>query len=289
MAGDSRILGRGLGALLGSQSTASASRSVGTLPIAALQPGQFQPRQAIPPESLEQLTASIKANGVIQAIIVRRLTSELAAGVRYEIIAGERRWQAAKLAGLTEIPAVVREFSDKEALAIALIENIQREELSATDEARALRRLISEFSLTQQAVADSVGRSRAAVSNLMRLLDLPAAVIEMIDSKTLGMGHARTLLALEASEDQLKVAHLVVARDLSVRETEKLVRQIAAGQGASPPRKTTPPVVTQVFKTSSVAVELRQLPRGSGSIVIEFADAEARDELLGLIKSYEGD
>ena len=289
MAGENRFMGRGLGALLGSKVTAGASRSIGTLPIALIQPGAFQPRHAISPDSLQELTASIHANGVIQAIVVRRLASDTAGGVRYEIIAGERRWQAAKLAGLTEIPAVVRELSDKEALALGLIENIQREELTATDEARALKRLVTEFSLTQQAVAESVGRSRAAVSNLIRLLELPVSVIEMIDSKALGMGHARALLGLEDPDEQEKAARLVVSRELSAREAEKLVRQVLAGQGAKPGRKAPGAVVTQVFKTTSVKAQLHQLPHGGGKIVIDFADPHSRDELLELIKLFEGE
>jgi ParB family chromosome partitioning protein len=226
---------------------------------------------------------------VIQAIVVRRLASEAPGGARFEIIAGERRWQAAKLAGLTDIPAVVRELSDKEALAIGLIENIQREELTATDEARALRRLITEFSLTQQAVAESVGRSRAAVSNLMRLLELPVGVIEMIDSKALGMGHARALLALNDPEECEKTARLVISRELSVRETEKIVSQILDGRGANARRKAPSSAVTQVLKTTSVNVQLHQLPTGSGKIVIDFAEPRSRDQILELIKMFEED
>ena len=289
MAGENRTLGKGLDALLGSNLTASASRGIGTVPISLIQPGPFQPRHAIAPESLQELAASIKANGVIQAIVVRRLPTEAPGGARYEIIAGERRWQAAKLAGLTDIPAVVRELSDKEALAIGLIENIQREDLTATDEARALKRLITEFSLTHQAVADSVGRSRAAVSNLMRLLDLPAGVIEQIDSQVLGMGHARALLALEDPEECERTAQLVISRELSVRETEKIVRQVLDGQGTKPPRKAPGAIVTQVFKTTSVSVQLHQLATGGGKIVIDFDEPGSRDQILELIKMFEND
>ena len=289
MAGESRSLGKGLGALLGSNLAVSPSRGAGTLPITLMQPGTFQPRHAIAPESLQELAASIKASGVIQPIVVRRLVNEAASGARYEIIAGERRWQAAKLAGLADIPTIVRELSDKEALAIALIENIQREELTATDEARALRRLITEFSLTQQAVADSVGRSRVAVSNLMRLLELPSSVIEMIDSKALGMGHARALLALDEPEERERVAHLIVSRQLTVRETEKLVREVAQRPSVAPHRKPPDLLVTDVFKTPSVHVRLHQRPTGGGKIIIEFTDAHSRDELLALIRSFQGE
>src|SRR5580693_7426039 len=208
MAGESRGLGRGLGALLGAAPTVSSSRGGGTLPLAIMQPGAFQPRREIHQQPLEELAASIKENGVIQPIIVRPLPSGTPGGARYEIVAGERRWQAAKLAGLQDIPAIVRELSDRQALAVGLIENIQREELTATEEARALKQLTQEFSLTQQEVADSVGRSRAAVSNLIRLLDLPAAVVVLIDSKALAMGHARALLGLP-NEERERVAKVV--------------------------------------------------------------------------------
>jgi len=259
------------------------------LPIALIQPGTFQPRHAIAPEALQELAQSIKASGVIQAIVVRQLPSAGPTGALYEIIAGERRWQAAKLAGLTEIPAVVRELSDKESLAIGLIENIQREELTATDEARALRRLITEFSLTQQSVAESVGRSRAAVSNLMRLLELPVGVIELIDSKKLGMGHARALLALEDPHECEGTARSVVTRQLSVRETENIVRQVLNGRGAKPRGKSPRTTVTQVFKTASVEVQLHQLPTGAGKIVIDFDEPRSRDQMLELIKMFEDD
>jgi ParB family chromosome partitioning protein len=238
---------------------------------------------------LRELATSIKANGVIQAIVVRRLPVETSGGARYEIIAGERRWQAAQLAGLTEIPAVVRELTDGEALAIALIENIQREELTATDEARALRRLVAEFSLTQQEVAESVGRSRAAVSNLMRLLDLPAAVIQMIDSKALGMGHARALLSLDDPDEQQQVAEQVVSGQLSVRETEKQVRQLLDDPPAKSSKRPKPSVVSQILATATVTAQLHQLPSGGGKIVLEFADPRSRDELLELIRMFEGD
>src|SRR5271168_5045531 len=194
---ESRGLGRGLGALLGAAPTVSASRGGGKLPISLMRPGAFQPRREIHKEPLEELAASIKANGVIQPIVVRALPAGTAGAAKYEIVAGERRWQAAKLAGLADIPVIVRELSDGQAVAVALIENIQREELTPAEEARALQRLIGEFTLTHQEVAEAVGRSRVAVSNLIRLLDLPAEVVALIDSKALSMGHARALLGLE--------------------------------------------------------------------------------------------
>jgi len=288
MAQESRGLGRGLGALLGAAPTVSASRGGGTLPLSLMQSGSLQPRREIHQEPLEELAASIKAKGVIQPIVVRPLPAGASGPARYEIVAGERRWQAAKLAGLTDIPVIVRELSDQEAVAIALIENIQREELTATEEARSLKQLTTEFSLTQQEVADSVGRSRAAVSNLIRLLDLPEPVVALIDSKALGMGHARALLGLRGDAERQRLGQLVAQRGLSVRETENLVRKSLKGKEEIATRK--PPeltVVSEVLRTETVQVQLHQHAAGSGKIIIEFADSQARDQLLALIRSFE--
>jgi ParB family transcriptional regulator, chromosome partitioning protein len=284
MAGESRGLGRGLGALLGAAPTVSSSRGGGTLPLAIMQPGAFQPRREIHQQPLEELAASIKENGVIQPIIVRPLPSGTPGGARYEIVAGERRWQAAKLAGLQDIPAIVRELSDRQALAVGLIENIQREELTATEEARALKQLTQEFSLTQQEVADSVGRSRAAVSNLIRLLDLPAAVVVLIDSKALSMGHARALLGLP-NEERERVAKIVVGRGLSVRETEKLVRKALDGEGETRVKK--PPelsVVSEILRTESVHVQLHQKASGAARIVVDVENSSDRDAIIEAIQ-----
>ena len=234
MARESRGLGRGLGALLGAELRVTPSRGGGTLPLALMQAGAFQPRREIHRQPLEELAASIKANGVIQPIVVRPLPVGGAAGAsaaKYEIVAGERRWQAAKLAGLTDIPTIVRELSDRQAVAVALIENIQREDLTPAEEARALQRLIVEFQLTHEAVGQAVGRSRAAVSNLIRLLDLPEKVVALIDAKQLAMGHARALLGLETATEQVRLARVVAERGLSVRETEDLVRRTLIGPG----------------------------------------------------------
>lgn len=289
MAGESRGLGRGLGALLGAAPTVSLSRGGGTLPLALMQPGAFQPRREIHREPLEELAASIKANGVIEPIVVRPLPVGLPAGTvgsaRYEIVAGERRWRAAKLAGLTDIPTIVRELSDQQAVAVGLIENIQREELTAAEEARALKRLSVDFSLTHQELADSVGRSRAAVTNLIRLLDLPEAVVALIDSKALGMGHARALLGLGDETEREQVAKVVVARGLSVRETEKLVRK-AVGEGESAPKR--PPeltVVSEVLRTKSVHVQLQQKSSGAARIVVDVSNADERDAIIESIRA----
>jgi ParB family transcriptional regulator, chromosome partitioning protein len=293
MAGELKGLGRGLGALLGAAPTVSGSRGGGTLPVAMMQPGAFQPRREIHQQPLEELAASIRASGVIEPIVVRRLPGGEAGagGARYEIVAGERRWRAAKLAGLSDIPTIVREMSNREAVAVALIENIQREELTAAEEARALKRLMAEFELTQQEAADSVGRSRAAVSNLLRLLELPEAVVAMIDAKTLSMGHARALLGLRSADEQQKLAAYVVGRALSVRETEALVRKALAQASGSVSRPSPGElsVVSEVVRTPAFRVRVHQKTSGAGSLVVEFADAKSRDAMIEAVKQVAED
>jgi ParB family transcriptional regulator, chromosome partitioning protein len=284
MARDTR-LGRGLGALLGAEPRVSASRGGGTLPLSLMLAGAFQPRREIHRQPLEELAASIKANGVIQPIVVRPLPAGSAGDARYEIVAGERRWQAAKLAGLADIPVIVRELSDKQCVAVALIENIQREELTAAEEARALKRLVSEFSLTHQEVADSVGRSRASVSNLMRLLDLPQVVVALIDSKAISMGHARALLGIEDDSERERLANLVAERGLSVRETETLVRKTMQEGRETPALKPELAVVSEVLRTEAVHVQLHQKASGRGKLIVEFVGSVSRDALLAAIKS----
>jgi ParB family chromosome partitioning protein len=238
------------------------------------------------PQPLEELAASIAANGVIQPILVRPVMNADPGAPQYEIVAGERRWRAAKLAALTDIPVVVRELSDQEAVAIALIENIQREDLTPAEEARALQRLVADFQLTHQAVADAVGRSRAAVSNLIRLLDLPAEVVALVDSKALGMGHARALLGLGDDAERVRLARWVAERKLSVRATEALVRKTLDGKGwatpAAPPELS---VVSEVLRTPDVRVQLQQKSAGSGKLIVEFADTSARDTIVAAIKA----
>src|ERR1700690_552142 len=284
MTAPSKGLGRGLASLLGAQPTVSASRGAGTLPISLMQPGTFQPRREIHQQPLEELAASIKANGVIEPIVLRALPAGAVGAARYEIVAGERRWLAAKLAGLTDIPVVVRQLTDKEAVAVALIENIQREELTAAEEARALQRLIGEFSLTHQEVADSIGRSRAAVSNLIRLLDLPESVVALIDSKTLSMGHARALLGLEDDAERERAAQLVAQRGVSGRETEHVVREAPKARGSAgrnPPQLS---VVSEVLRTKAVRVELQQKSNGAGKLIVKFKDSATRNALVHEIK-----
>jgi ParB family chromosome partitioning protein len=281
----SKGLGRGLGALLGAQPTVSASRGGGTLPVALMQAGAFQPRRDVHAQPLEELAASIRASGVIQPIVVRPLPAGTPGEARYEIVAGERRWRAAKLAGLADIPVIVRQLSDKEAVAVALIENIQREELTSAEEARALKRLIEEFSLTHHEVAQTIGRSRAAVSNLVRLLELPESVVALIDSKVLSMGHARALLGLGEHADREHFARQVVERELSVRQTEELVRKgRGSTAGSVEKRAAALSVISEVFKTSSVRVQLHQKASGAARIVIDVADAKVRDEIVEALK-----
>jgi len=284
MANVTRGLGRGLGALLNAQAAAPMARGV-TLPVAAIQPGASQPRKSIQAQPLEELAASIKANGVIQPIVVRPIGQGAAGAPRYEIVAGERRWQAAKLVGLSEIPVVIRELTEAQAVAIALIENIQREELTPAEEARALVRLINEFSLTHQEVASAVGRSRAAVTNLIRLLDLPPDVVALIESQGLSMGHGRALLGLEDDAARVRLGLLVAERGYSVRETERLVKQAQKGEGGAIRKPPLLSVVSEVLRTKTVRVELHQRASGSARIVVDAADAATRDAILEAIKA----
>ncbi len=206
-------------------------QGAGSIPIKALRAASQPTRSDSQPELLEELVASIKVTGLLQPLIVRPVRGF---PHQFEVVAGERRFKAAQLAGLAEVPAIIRDFSDQEALAVSLIENIQREELSPADEARALKRLIEEFSLTHEQVAHAIGRSRATVSNLIRLLDLPVEVTSMIDTRAISMGHARALLSLEDDAERVRVAQMIAARQWSVRETEDHVR--AAGNPGTQPR-----------------------------------------------------
>jgi ParB family chromosome partitioning protein len=205
-----------------------AGDRVALLPLDLLQRGKYQPRIDMRPESLSELAESIKSQGIVQPIIVRPLAGAPGETQRYEIIAGERRWRAAQMAGTAEIPAIIRDIPDEAAVAMSLIENIQREDLNPLEEARALSRLIEEFGLTHQAAAEAVGRSRAAVSNLLRLMDLADEVKQLLEQRSIEMGHARALLALTTRRQQIEVAGLVAKKSLSVRDTEALVRRLLA-------------------------------------------------------------
>ncbi len=259
--------------------------AAGSIPIkairAALNPTRSEPR----PELLEELVASIKATGLIQPLIVRPVPG---LPHQFEVVAGERRLRAAQLAGLADIPAIIREFNDQEALAVSLIENIQREELSPADEARALKRLIGEFALTHEQVAQAIGRSRAAVTNLLRLLDLPAEVTTMIESRAISMGHARALLSLEDDAERVRLAQMIATRQWSVRETESQVRKATqAHSGRAPAAPPLLEVISEVMRAPGMRVELHQRANGTGKIVIEFDDAQTRDALLERLGSLE--
>ncbi len=277
-------LGRGLDALLGSYEPATAEKDeLKQLPVDLLRRGKYQPRTHMDAQALEELAASIKAQGVVQPIVVRSLPSG-----EYEIVAGERRWRAAQLAGLESIPAVVRKIPDEAAIAIALIENIQRENLNPVEEANALQRLIDEFGMTHQQVAEAVGRSRAAVTNLLRLLTLQADVREMLEQARMDMGHARALLALEGGA-QSKAAHQVVEKGLSVRETENLVRRLltkASGHTAS--HDAVDPDVRalqqQLSEKLGAKVRIQHSRRGKGRLVIEYGSLEELDGILAKIR-----
>jgi ParB family chromosome partitioning protein len=287
-------LGRSLGSLLSAGIRPASTLAVKadpprTLPITSIAPGKSQPRRTLEQVPLEELAASIAARGVLQPILVRPVASAGAGAPTYEIVAGERRWRASQIAGMTEIPVVIQELSDQDAVAVALIENIQREQLTPAEEARAFRRLIEEFSLTHQLVADTVGRSRAAVSNLMRLLDLPDEVVALVDSRALSMGQARALLSLETDADRIRIAGVVVQRGLSVRATEKLVRDAVkgAGAGAGPQAQMALSVVSEVLKTDALTVRLHQHTEGGAKILVDISspDPRLRDAILRAIKS----
>lgn len=254
------------------------------LPLGQLSRGKYQPRRDIQPEALEELADSIRAQGVMQPIVVRPVGE-----ARYEIIAGERRWRAAQLAELDVIPAVIREVSDEVALALALIENIQRENLNAVEEALALKRLGDEFELTQQQIADAVGKSRTQVANLLRLLTLDAEVQTLLERGDLDMGHARALLSLSSAQ-QRRIAHEVVNNDLTVRATEALVKKLASDEAAraAPKRALKTADVTrletQLGELLGAPVSIDHGQRGKGKVTIRYTSLEELDGILGHIK-----
>jgi ParB family chromosome partitioning protein len=281
-----RGLGRGLDALLGLVSEeegaveAAIDQELRNLPVDLIQRGRYQPRVDMRTETLQELADSIKAQGVVQPIVVRRLAEQ----GRFEIIAGERRWRAAQIAGLHEIPAVIRDVTDQSAMSMGLIENIQREELNPIEEATALARLVNEFELTHQEVAEAIGRSRAAVSNLMRLLELAEPVKRMVEVGDIEMGHARALLALPV-EQQPAAANHVVGRGMSVREAERYVKQCLSGGQARPHEPPAPdPNVRQLQDSLSerlcAKVQLRHGRKGAGVLTIHY---NSLDELDGII------
>lgn len=280
-------LGRGLDALLGSRSeSASGQEAVSelqTLKIDQLQPGQYQPRSIMDQGKLQELADSIEAQGIVQPIVVRHI-----AGNRYEIIAGERRWRAAHLANLSEVPVLIKQVDDQQTIAMALIENIQREDLNPLEEALALQRLIDEFSITHAQAAEAVGRSRVAVSNLLRLLELSPKVKDMLNDGLLEMGHARCLLGLEASL-QWQAAQQISAKNMSVRQAEALVKSMK-----NPVVKTSPKATEKsadikhleqkLSEQLCAKVDILHSPQGSGKLVIHYHGSDELDGILNRIK-----
>lgn len=267
-------LGRGLDALMGDSTPVETLQ---TLAVTALMPGKYQPRSQFDPEALQELADSIRAQGLMQPVLVRPLGDE-----RYEIIAGERRWRAAQLAGLTEIAALVREIPDEAALAMALIENIQRENLNALEEATGIQRLIDEFGMTHESAADAVGKSRTTVTNLLRLLQLTEPVRDMLMDGQLDMGHARALLPLDTLP-QLEAARTVVLKGLSVRETEALVKRLQEAPHQKQEKKPDPDVVRLCETLSErigARVTLTPGRKGAGRLTIEYGSLDQLDALI---------
>ena len=296
MSAKKRGLGRGLDALLGAsqpdQAEASETADPGSseaqddklneLPVDLIQRGKYQPRGDMDPESLKELADSIVAQGVMQPIVVRPISDK-----RYEIVAGERRWRAAQMAGLDVIPAVIRDVSDQAAIAMALIENIQREDLNPIEEAASLQRLQKEFDLTQQEVATAVGKSRSTVANLLRLMTLQEDVRRLVEHGDLEMGHARALLGLEGA-DQSAAARSVVGKGLTVRQTEALVRNLLANKTKPAGQKQIDPNIRQLQDDLSqrlgASVLIRHSAKGRGKVVVSYNSLDELDGILGHIK-----
>ncbi len=286
-------LGRGLEALLGGSpdltpEATSAANATATMPVTALQAGKYQPRTRMDEGALNELADSIRAQGLLQAILVRPI-SDGKAGVTHEIIAGERRFRASQLAGLTEVPVLVREVNDQGAAAMALIENMQREDLNPLEEAQGIQRLIEEFKFTHEQAAESVGRSRSAVSNLLRLLNLAKPVQAMLMAGDIDMGHARALLAVD-SATQIALANEVIAKRLSVRETEKLVVRATtedqtgkAGKGKEKSRDLLR-LEEELSDALATAVTIKLGARNKGELVIAFGDLDQLDGVIARLK-----
>jgi ParB family chromosome partitioning protein len=284
-------LGRGLDALLGGDAhdtPAAPAGSPSTLPVTRIQAGKYQPRTRMDDGSLSELAASIKSQGIMQPVLVRPIEGQGAIG--YEIIAGERRFRAAQLAGLEEIPVLVREVDDQNAAAMALIENIQREDLNPLEEAQGIARLISEFDFTHEQAANAVGRSRSAVSNLLRLVNLAQPVQTMLMAGDIDMGHARALLAVDAAS-QIALANQVIAKRLSVRETEKLVARTLEEQNApaaAPRQKEKSGDIVRLEEELSdrlaTPVAFKMGPKGRGQMIIDFADLDILESVLARLR-----
>ncbi len=285
-----KSLGRGLEALLGAsepaQRTIKPDEAIHQLAVEKIGPGPFQPRRAIKKEQLKELALSIEGQGIIQPIVVReRAVVDSQTGIRYEIIAGERRWRAAQLASLEVVPAVIRAMSDASAVAIALIENIQRENLNPLEEAGAFQRLIIEYEMTHQEVANAVGRARASITNALRLLELSPGVQTLLNDAKINMGHARSLLSLVDSSMQLEVANLIIEKQLSVRDTEKLVRSILEGANKQKTKKQPEDPDIRRLEDSltqklGAKVSITHTKSGKGRLVIAYTNS---DELQGIL------
>ena len=277
------VLGRNLSAML-SQSALQQAQGAGRdelrhLPLDLIRPGRYQPRSVFDQEKLSELADSIRAQGVVQPVVVRPLEG----GEGFELIAGERRWRAAQIAGLERIPAVVRDVPDEVSVAMSLIENIQRENLNPLEEATALRRLIDDFRMTHQEAADAVGRSRAAVSNLLRLLELMQEVKDMIDMRLIEMGHARALLSLD-DDLQVQGAREVVRKRLSVRDTENLVRRLQQSKKQKGQRRPDPDILrlqNRLGEALGARVRIQHQASGKGKLVISYNNA---DEFEGILE-----
>ncbi len=286
-------LGRGLEALLGGPSDFNDAAVLDApptlLPVQELQAGKYQPRTRMDEGALNELAASIKAQGLLQAILVRPIDAQ-AHGAKYEIIAGERRFRAAQLAGLTEVPVMVRQVDDQGAAAMALIENMQREDLNPLEEAQGIQRLIGEFSFTHEEAAHAVGRSRSAVSNLLRLLNLAAPVQTMLMANDIDMGHARALLSVDAAT-QITLANQVVAKRLSVRETEKLVLRAGEEQSRTGGRKPAEKsrdlqrLEEELSDALATQVSIKLGAKNRGQLLIDFADLDALDGLIARLRN----
>ncbi|MFC1696618.1 ParB/RepB/Spo0J family partition protein [Pseudomonadota bacterium] len=279
------VLGRNLSSML-SQATLQQVNNenrdeLRNLPLDLIRPGRYQPRSVFDEEKLAELADSIRAQGVVQPVVVRPLDED-----RFELIAGERRWRAAQIAGIDTIPAVVRDVPDEVSVAMALIENIQREDLNPLEEAAALRRLIDDFQMTHQEAADAVGRSRAAVSNLLRLLELMQEVKDMIDMRLVEMGHARALLSLD-DDLQVQAAREVVRKRLSVRDTEDLVRRLKQSVKKKGSRRVDPDILSlqnRLGETLGARVRIQHQASGKGKLVIAYNNSEEFEGILERLK-----
>jgi ParB family transcriptional regulator, chromosome partitioning protein len=275
-------LGRGLDALLGSDEIEPGER-LQQIAVSQLRPGKYQPRSQMDPDAIAQLAESIKAQGVIQPILARAVDEGM-----FEIIAGERRWRAATLAGLQNVPAVVRNVADEAALAMALIENIQREDLNPIEEATGIRRLIDEFGMTHEVAADAIGRSRSAVTNLLRLLGLPAPVKQLLMQGKLEMGHARALLTLPAAR-QIALANEIAARVLSVRQAERLAARAqsdpAKASGSSPRDRDIAALEEELSERLGTKVSIVAGKKGAGRVLIDYGDLDHLDQLLTKLRA----